>query len=65
MKYKNLLLDKFQEDSIEAIEKNQQIENKNEIILAIIDRLKTEFEEELIAMNLIDGKIVDSFIKLL
>jgi hypothetical protein len=47
----------------EATEKAQQLDVKNEIILSIIDRLKTEFKDELIAIGALDGSSVESFIK--
>ena len=47
----------------EATEKAQQLNVKNEIILSIIDRLKTEFKDELIAIGALDGSSVESFIK--
>ena len=47
----------------EAIEKAEQLEEKNEIILSIIDRLKAEFKDELIAIGALDGSSVESFIK--
>jgi len=47
----------------EAAEKAQQLNENNEIILAILDRLKKQFKAELIAMGLGDGEIYESFIK--
>jgi len=47
----------------EATEKAQQLNVKNEIILSIIDRLKTEFKDELIAIDALDGSSVESFMK--
>jgi hypothetical protein len=47
----------------EAAEKAQRLDERNEIILAIIDRLKMEFKVELIAMGVGDGEIYESFIK--
>ena len=47
----------------EADEKAQQLNEKNEIILAILDRLKKEFKAELIKIGVADGEIYESFIK--
>jgi len=47
----------------EAIEKNQQLSEKNKIILSILDRLKKEFKSELIATGVLDGNPVEGFIK--
>ena len=47
----------------EAIEKAQQINEKNKIILSILDRLKTEFKSELIATGVLDGNPLQDFIK--
>lgn len=48
---------------VEAIEKSQQLNERNEIILAILDRLKEEFKADLIIMGLLDGESVENFIK--
>ena len=47
----------------EADEKAQQRNEKNQIILAILDRLRKEFKAELITMGVGDGEIHESFIK--
>jgi len=47
---------------IEAIEKAQQRNEKNEIILSLIDRLKEEFKDELITAGILDGNHVEGFI---
>ena len=47
----------------EAAEKADQLDEKNEIILAILDRLKKEFKAELIPMGVGDGEVFESFIK--
>jgi hypothetical protein len=46
-----------------AIEKAQQLNEKNNIILSILDRLKKEFKSELIAAGVLDGNPVEGFIK--
>ena len=47
----------------EAIEKYQKIKEKNEIISRLIERLKSEFKDELISTGLFEETTVDSFIK--
>lgn len=47
----------------EAAGKAQQLNEQNEIILAILDRLKDEFQAELIALGELEGEIVQGFIK--
>jgi len=47
----------------EAIEKAQQLNEKNKIILSILDRLKEEFKNELTTTGAFDGVPVDTFIK--
>jgi len=47
----------------EAEEKAQKVGEKNEIILALLTRLKKEFKGELIALGVIDGEIIEGFIK--
>ena len=47
----------------EAIEKAQQLNEKNKIILSILDRLKKEFKSELIATGVLDGNPLQDFIK--
>ena len=47
----------------EAVEKARQLDEKNEIILSLIEKLKKEFKDELTTTGTIDGERVDSFIK--
>ncbi len=47
----------------EATEKFQQLDERNEIISAILDRLKEEFKTELAIMTLPGGNSADDFIK--
>lgn len=47
----------------EATGKAQPLNEQNEIILAILDRLKDEFKAELIALGELEGEIVQGFIK--
>jgi len=47
----------------EAAEKAQRLNEQNEIILAILDRLKDEFSAELIALGALEGELVQGFIK--
>lgn len=47
----------------EAVEKYQQLDEKNEIISAILNRLKAEFKDELITMGIVEGNPADSFLK--
>jgi hypothetical protein len=47
----------------EAAEKAQQLNEQNEIILAILDRLKNEFKVELIALGELDGELIQSSFK--
>jgi len=47
----------------EAMEKAQQLDEKNKILLSIIDRLKREFKDELITIGVLEGAPVESFIK--
>lgn len=47
----------------EAAEKAQRLNEQNEIILAILDRLKEEFKVELIALGELEGDTVQGFIK--
>ncbi|MBN2455209.1 MAG: capsule assembly Wzi family protein [Sedimentisphaerales bacterium] len=47
----------------EAIEKAEALEEKNEIILSLIDRLKAEFRDELITIGTLDEAPVTGFIK--
>jgi len=47
----------------EAMENAEQLNEQNEIILAILDRLKKEFKAELIALGELDGELVEGFIK--
>lgn len=47
----------------EAAENAKQLNEQNEIILAILDRLKEEFKAELIALGELDGELVQGFIK--
>jgi hypothetical protein len=47
----------------EAANKLEQLDEKNEIILAIFDRLKEEFKAELVTIGLLDEQHVGTFIK--
>jgi len=47
----------------EATEKYQQLDEKNEIILAIFDRLIKEFKADLITIGALDGDSAESLIK--
>jgi len=47
----------------EAVEKTQDRNDKNGIILSILDRLQAEFRPELIAMGVVEGQAHNSFIK--
>lgn len=47
----------------EAIDKSQQLQIANEVILAILERLKSEFAAELALIGAADAHFVDSFIK--
>ncbi len=47
----------------EAIQKSQQLNEKNEITSAILNRLTREFRAELITIGLIDDISIESFIK--
>jgi len=47
----------------EAVEKAQQLDEKNEIILSLIDKLKKEFKDELTTTGIVDGERVENFIK--
>jgi len=47
----------------EAANKLEQLDEKNEIILAIFDRLKEEFKAELVTIGLLDEQHIGTFIK--
>jgi len=47
----------------EAMEKAHRLNEKNEIILAVLDRLIKEFKPELITIGALDGDIFESFVK--
>jgi len=47
----------------EACEKAEGLQEKNRLILAVLDRLKKEFEQELITLGAVDGASPGNFLK--